>query len=66
MKNESILTSLVVLCVIFIDLCFPIVIFLLAIVLSVLFQFTDSDDPFGIFKLFVAENIDMKHITAKW
>jgi hypothetical protein len=38
----------------------------LAIVLSVLFRFTDSDYPFGIFKLFVAENIDMKHITAKW
>jgi hypothetical protein len=28
------------------------VLFLLAIVLSVLLQFTDSDYPFGIFKLF--------------
>jgi len=30
---------------------FPLVLFLLAIVLSVL-RFTDSDYPFGIFKLF--------------
>ena len=29
------------------------VLFLLAILLSVLFQFTDSDYPFGIFKLFL-------------
>jgi hypothetical protein len=31
----------------------PFVPFLLAIVLSVLLQFTDSDYPFGIFKLFL-------------
>jgi hypothetical protein len=30
----------------------PFVIFLLAIVLSVLLRHTDSDCPFGIFKLF--------------
>jgi hypothetical protein len=29
------------------------VLFLLAFVLSVLLRFTDSDDPFGIFKLFL-------------
>jgi hypothetical protein len=31
---------------------FPFVLFLLAIVLSVLLRYTDSDCPFGIFKLF--------------
>ena len=31
----------------------PFVLFLLAIVLSVLLQYTDSDCPFGIFKLFL-------------
>jgi hypothetical protein len=31
----------------------PFVIFLLTIVLSVLLRFTDSDYPFGIFKLFL-------------
>ena len=31
---------------------YPFVLFLLAIVLSVLFRYTDSDYPFGIFKLF--------------
>jgi hypothetical protein len=31
----------------------PFVLFLLAIVLSVLLQYTDSDYPFGIFKLFL-------------
>jgi len=30
-----------------------ILLFLVAIVLSVLFRFTDSDYPFGIFKLFL-------------
>jgi hypothetical protein len=30
----------------------PFVLFLLAIVLSVLLRYTDSDCPFGIFKLF--------------
>jgi len=36
----------------------PFVLFLLAIVLSVLLRFTDSDYPFGIFKLFLYENND--------
>ena len=42
-----------VFCVVFykIVVC-PFVLFLLAIVLSVLLQFMDSDYPFGIFKLF--------------
>ena len=31
----------------------PFVLFLLAIVFSVLFRYTDSDYPFGIFKLFL-------------
>jgi len=31
----------------------PFVLFLLAIVLSVLFRFMDSDYPFGIFRLFL-------------
>jgi hypothetical protein len=31
----------------------PFVLFLLAIVLSVLLRYTDSDYPFGIFKLFI-------------
>ena len=40
-----------VLCVMFCRLLF--VLFLLAIVLSVLHRYTDSDYPFGIFKLFL-------------
>jgi hypothetical protein len=32
----------------------PFVLFLLAIVLSVLLRYTDSDYPFGIFKLFLS------------
>ena len=32
------------------------VLFLLAIVLSVLLRYTDSDCPFGIFKLFIKQN----------
>jgi hypothetical protein len=32
---------------------YPFVLFLLAIVLSVLLRFTDSDYPIGIFKLFL-------------
>ena len=38
----------------FLILVWPFVFFLLAIVLSVLFRFTDSDYPFGIFKLFLS------------
>jgi len=37
--------------VLYIVVC-PFVLFLLAIVLSVFLRFTDSDYPFGIFKLF--------------
>ena len=40
-----------VLSVCFVDRCF--VLFLLAIVLSVLLRYTDSDYPFGIFRLFL-------------
>ena len=36
----------------FVDLVCPFVLFLLVIVLSVLLRYTDSDYPFGIFKLF--------------
>ena len=36
------------------------VLFLLAIVLSVLLRFTDSDYPSGIFKLFLKMNIIME------
>ena len=42
-----------VLCVCFVDRCLSFCIFLLAIVLSVLLRYTDSDYPFGIFKLFL-------------
>jgi len=42
-----------VLYVCFVDLCLSFcTIFLLAIVLSVLLRYTDSDYPYGIFKLF--------------
>ena len=43
-------TRSLVLYVCFVVVC-PFVLFLLAIVLSVLFRYTDSDCPFGIFKL---------------
>jgi hypothetical protein len=42
--------------------------FLLAIMLSVLLQFTDSDYPFGIFKLFLGFSLNFvsaKQIKAK-
>ena len=35
----------------------PFVLFLLAIVLSVLLRYTDSDYPFGIFKLFLSPSV---------
>jgi len=44
-------TRSLVLCVCFVDRC-PFVLFILVIVLSVLLRYTDSDYPFGIFKLF--------------
>jgi hypothetical protein len=43
-------TRSLVLCVCFVDRCLS---FFLAIVLFVLLRFTDSDDPFGIFKHFL-------------
>ena len=43
--------SLVLYACFYILVC-PFVLFLLAIVLSVLLRYTDSDYPFGIFKLF--------------
>jgi len=48
-------TRSLVLCVCFVDRCLsfcPFVLFCLVIVLSVLLLFTDSDYPFGIFKIF--------------
>jgi hypothetical protein len=46
-------TRSLVLCVCFADRCLSFVLFLLVIVLSVLLQYTDSDYPFGIFKIFL-------------
>jgi len=43
----------IVLCVCFVDHCLSFSTFSLAIVLSVLLRYTDSDYPFGIFKLFL-------------
>jgi len=37
----------------------PFVLFLLAIVLSVLLRYTESDCPFGIFKIFFQSNFSM-------
>ena len=37
----------------------PFVLFLLAIVLYVLLRYTDSDYPFGIFKLFLRKILDI-------
>ena len=45
------LSLFLVFCVLFCRLLF--ILFLLAIVLSVLFRFTDSDYPFGIFKILI-------------
>jgi len=42
-----------VLCVCFVDRCLSLVLFLLAIVFFVVLRITDSDYPFGIFKLFL-------------
>ena len=44
-------TRSLVLCVCFVDRYLSFCTFFLAIVLSVLLRFTDSDYPFGIFKL---------------
>ena len=37
----------------------PFVLFLLSIVLSVLLRYTDSDYPFGIYKLFYIEKLNI-------
>ena len=41
----------------------PLVLFLLAIVLSVLLRYTDSDYPFGIFKFF-KHKFDSLHMLS--
>jgi len=46
-------TRSLVLYVCFVYVVCPFVLFLLAIVLSVLLRFTDTDNSFGIFKLFL-------------
>jgi hypothetical protein len=48
-----------------IDVC-SFVLFLLAIELSVLLRFTDSDYPFGILKLFLYCNGETDLITETW
>jgi hypothetical protein len=50
--GQELLTLSLVFQVCFVDRC-PFVLFLLAIVLSVLLRYTDSDYHFGIFKLFL-------------
>ena len=44
------------LCVCFVDRCLSFCPFVLAIVFSVLLRFTDSDYPFGIFKLYLSKD----------
>ena len=51
-------TRSLVLYVCFVDRCLSFCTFLLAIVLSVFLRFTDSDYPFGIFKLFICHTGD--------
>ena len=51
--SEVRVTRSLVLYVCFVDRCLSICTFPLAIVLSVLLRYTDSDCPFGIFKLFL-------------
>ena len=46
-------TRSLVLCVCFVDRCLSFCTFSFGIVLSVLFRYTDSDYPFGFFKLFL-------------
>jgi hypothetical protein len=57
-------TQSLVLYVCFVDRCFPFALFLLAIVLSVLLRYTDSDYPFGIFKLFLKQMSLCVHIKS--
>ena len=58
------LYHLLALCECFVDRC-PFVLFLLAIVLSVLLRFTDYDYPFAIFKLFLSCPITKCHLFIK-
>jgi hypothetical protein len=51
--NGVSVTRSLVLCVCFVNRCLSFCTFLLANVLSVLLRYTDSDYPFGIFKLFL-------------
>jgi hypothetical protein len=53
-------TGSLVLYVCFVDRCLSLCTFLLAIVLSVLLRFTDSDYHFGIYKLFLASDFYIK------
>ena len=53
-----------ILCVCFVNSCLSFVSFILAIVLPVLLRYTDSDYPFGIFKLFFLHMGDI--INSKW
>ena len=50
-------TRSLVVCVCFVDRCLSFCNFLLAIVLSVLLRFTDSDYHFGIFKFYLETNL---------
>ena len=53
-------TPSLVLYVCFVDRCLSLCTFSFVIVLSVL-RFTDSDYPFGIFKLFLPKSMDSMH-----
>jgi hypothetical protein len=57
--SEVHVTQSLVLCVCFVDRCLSLCTFLLAIVLSVL-RYTDSDYPFGVFKLFLLSHKPLK------
>ena len=60
--------ALVLYVMFFVDRCLSFCHFLLAIVLSVLLRFTDSDYPFGIFKLFLNCLIDpnLSHVISNY
>jgi len=56
-------TRSLVLYVCFVDLVCPFVLFLLASVLSVPLRYTDSDCPYGIFKLFLSPTRILQDLT---
>ena len=79
--SEVRVTRSLVLCVWFVDRCLffspfsfghcvvcPLVLFLLAIVLSVLLRFTDSNYPFGVFKHFFQNiiHVNLTILTGVW